>query len=114
MLVGPEILPGHSLCSRELTVAHGVQIRVKTSADSGDATQLKGKQLTCWIEGRKKQARRLICHDFMILVSKVNEGYFTTLQLSHLEQMKIPVLRERKKERKGYLVSHMQKKMGMT
>lgn len=45
----------------------------------------------------------------MILVSKLNEGYFTTLHLSYLEQMKSPVLRERKKERKGSLVSHMHK-----
>lgn len=107
--MGPEILPGYSLCSRALAAAHGMQIRVKTSADSGEATKLQEKQLTCWTEGRKKQARRLICHDFMILVSKLNERFFTTQYLSHLKQMKIPVLREKKKERKGYLVSHMQK-----
>lgn len=91
-------------------MAHEVQIRVKTSIYSGAATKLKKKkQLACWTEGRKKQACRLIGHDFMILVSKLNEGYFTTLHLSYLEQMKRPVLRERKKERKGYLVSHMHK-----
>lgn len=43
VLVGPEILPGYSLCSRALAAAHGMQIRVKTSVDSGKATKLKEK-----------------------------------------------------------------------